>query len=71
MMGNRSPTTYEMPLWGPSFDVLFVGTRKTDGSGYTWTDTSFGTCKGVYTCKDIWFNRAVWGKARERRLPRR
>jgi len=61
MMGSRAPTTYEYPTWGPVTDVLFVGTRKADGSGYTWSDTTFGTCIG-FDCKGIWFNRAVWGK---------
>ncbi len=63
MMGSRSPTK-PGPNGSAVYDVLFVGTRKTDGSGYTWTDTSFGTCKGQVLCsKGIWFNRAVWGKS--------
>ncbi len=62
MMGSRSPTAYDPILGSPVFDVLFTGTRKTDGSGYTWTDTTFGTCKGQVFCKGVWFNRAVWGK---------
>ncbi|WP_146649371.1 hypothetical protein [Labilithrix luteola] len=61
MMGSRSPTTYEPPAYGLITDILFVGTRKADGSGYSWTDTTFGSCSG-YDCKGVWFNRAVWGK---------
>lgn len=62
MMGSRSPTQLDPILGSPVFDVLFIGTRNTDGSGYTWSDGTFGTCAGQVICKGLWFNRAVWGK---------
>ena len=63
MMGSRSPTKMDPLSGSPVFDVVFVGTRRPDGSGYTWSDSTFGTCEGQGTCDGVWFNRAVWGKA--------
>ncbi len=63
MMGSRSPTKPDQYSSSPVYDVVFVGTRKADGSGYTWSDSTFGTCTGQVFCQGAWFNRAVWGKA--------
>ena len=60
LMGNLS-----MAQWSPSYDVVFIGTPKTDGSGdYAWTEETFGTCRSAsdLTCRGLWFSRAVWGK---------
>lgn len=51
--------------WDPSYDALFTGTKKTDGSGdFDWSHSSFDTCRssdGRTGCKGIWYTRAIWG----------
>ncbi|MDF2697026.1 MAG: hypothetical protein K0S65_5409, partial [Labilithrix sp.] len=63
VMGSQAPKTNNV---APVYDVLFMGTPKSDGSGdYAWSDGTFGTCTRngtVVGCKGLWFSRAVWGK---------